>query len=321
MTLFRSECIYEAEGGGMGVSRADVDSVKWDMRALLDELVGKSSDTFPGADKEQQRFLDEVEAWATVPWDALAVEGAARRMAAMLPGLRAVCALKCANLWYTEAIHGIRGQIESICIRYEAEQETKAKRAERQAAHEAALAAAAGAAAAEARQKKQERRARVVEARASVTREARRWGAVKRQAPRVLTAEQSEAVRAVVQALETDVFALEELIFSLSREKLWCIEKTVAYLDSCSGDGTWIWNAEAWGAASEELTEARDTWQEKWYTKNDVLSCFKSLSDACDACIRDMQQYKALCGGATPWYRSMFGLEAQLDALKELAEV
>ena len=67
MTLFGSECIYEAEGGGMGVSRADVDSVKWDMRALLQELDGKSSSTFPGDDAEQRRFLEVVQAWATVP--------------------------------------------------------------------------------------------------------------------------------------------------------------------------------------------------------------------------------------------------------------
>ena len=278
-----------------------------------------SSSTFPDGDAENQRFLDVVRAWATVSWDALTVEQAARKMTAMLPGLRAVCALECADLHYTEAIHGIRGQIESICIRYEAAEENKAKQAARQAAHEAALAAAAVAAGAEARQKQQEWRARVVEARASVTREARRWGAVKRQAPRVLTAEQSEAVRAVVQALETDVFALEELIFSLSREKLWYIEKTVAYVDSCSGDGTWIWNAEAWGAASEELTEARDYWVR--LNPENAPNVFKQFTDACDAGIRDLEQYKEVCGGgARPWYRRMLGVQAKLDALKELAE-
>ena len=113
---------------------------------------------------------------------------------------------------------------------------------------------------------------------------------------------------------------MESLVADLSREKLWYIEKAVAYLDSCSGDGTWIWNAEEWAAASEELTWARDSWR-KMATPNDASAGFTALSAACDACIRDMQQYKALCGGATPWYRSMFGLEAQLDALKELAEV
>ena len=242
--------------------------------------------------------------------------------------MREVCAMQCSrSVWYLEKIHEIRALVEGICA-WQAAAVEEAATAEKAKAQKAAEAAAEKAARAQAEaQTKAARRARVVEARASVTRETRRWGGVMgktpytRQAPVMLTAEQSEAVRAVVQALETDVFALEALLARLSREKLWYIERTVAYLDSCSGDGTWIWNAEAWGAASEELTEARDTWRNKWFPKNDVLSCFKSLSDACDACIRDMQQYKALCDATQDgiaWYKRMLGLKANLDALKEL---
>jgi len=81
----------------MGVSRADVDSVKYDMQALVRELDAMSYSTFPAGDAEQQRFLDVVRAWATVPWDALTLTKAAQKMTEMLPSLRGVCALRCAN--------------------------------------------------------------------------------------------------------------------------------------------------------------------------------------------------------------------------------
>ena len=329
--------IYEAEGGGMLAQKGDVDRVANLLHALRQELEALSHSTFPGEDKEQQRFLQVVRECEKILWggtDGIAFRKdlpwgqAAREMQSeMQPLLREVCAMQCSSIWYLQKIHEIRALVDGICAWQEQAVAKEAKEAARQAAREAALAAAAAQEAAEAKKKKQERRARVVEARGSVTPEARGWGVMgtsdgyKRQAPRVLTAEESETVRAVVEALERDVFALESLLAALSREKLWYIQKAVAYLDSCSGNGTWIWNAEAWGAASEELTEARDTWRDKWFTKDDVLSVFKSLSDACDACIRDMQQYKALCGGVTPWYRSMFEMKKQLDALKELAEV
>ena len=298
----------------MGVSRADVDSVEWDMQALLRELDGKSNSTFPGDDEEQQRFLAVVRAWATVAWGEKTFGQAAQKMTAMLPALREVCALPCANLWYTQKIHSIRGQIVRICGGYEqavAEQAAREKAEEEQAARAKAAAAARAGVEAEA---KAARRTRVVEARASVTRETRRWGALKRQEPVMLTAEQSEAVRAVVEAMEKHVYALESLVTDLSREKLWYIDKAVAYLDSCSGDGTWIWNAEAWEAASGDLTDGINWWHD--YTTMSAV-----FWEACAACMRDMQAYKEMCqGDARPWYRRMLGVQAKLDALRDLAE-
>ena len=307
----------------MVAQKGDVSSVAYGLRELLRKLEGLSYSTFPGSDKEQQRFLAVVRTWANVPWTEMTWDPAARKMQEMLPSLREVCALKCANLHYTKSIHRIRALVEGICA-WQADAVEEAATAQKAKAQKAVEAAAEKAARAQAEaETKAARRARVVEARASVTRETRRWGGrdgYTRQTPVMLTAEQSEAVRAVVEAMEKNVFALESLVTDLSREKLWYIKKAVAYLDSCSGDGTWIWNAEEWAAASEELTWARDTWS-KLADENKAAAGFTALAAACDACIRDMQQYKALCDATQDgiaWYKRMLGLKANLDALKEL---
>ena len=298
----------------MVAQKGDVSSVAYGLRELLRKLEGLSYSTFPGSDKEQQRFLAVVRTWANVPWTEMTWDPAARKMQEMLPSLREVCALKCANLHYTKSIHRIRALVEGICA-WQTDAVEEAATAQKAKAQKAVEAAAEKAARAQAEaETKAARRARVVEARASVTRETRRWGAVQRQAPVMLTAEKKEAVRVVVQAMETDVFALEMLVEQMSREKLWYIEKTVAYLDSCSGEGTWIWNAEAWGAVIAELTEARAWWH--------GIECFL-ISDACDACIRDLQQYKEVCAGKDTWGARagrMFGMAAKLEVLKDLAE-
>ena len=93
-------------------SQADVASVAYDMREMARELGNKT--TFPGDDKDQRRFLEVVRAWAKVEWTEMTWGQVARKMTAMLPELREVCALSCANLWFAQKIHRIHGLVEGI---------------------------------------------------------------------------------------------------------------------------------------------------------------------------------------------------------------
>ncbi len=101
----------------MGVSRADVDTVANALHALRQRLEKLSYSTFPGEDKEQQRFLAVVREWANVFWGVaggisfridLTWDDAARRMTTMQASLHEVCAMRCSYRHYTESIHAIR---------------------------------------------------------------------------------------------------------------------------------------------------------------------------------------------------------------------
>ncbi len=221
-------------------------------------LDGMSYSTFPDGDEETQRFLDVVRVWATVPWDTLTVTQAAQRMTVMLPGLRAVCALRCASLHYTDAILGIRGQVVRICLGYEQAVAAQGEEKSLKKARETAAAKPAKAA-------KAVWGEREVEARASVTvetgtREGGNAGVV-RQAPVVLTEEKSAALRAVVQVMHKHMFILEADVEVYHGRSLGIVQKAVAYAESCSGDETWIWNAEAWEDAHKDLVSCRDFWR------------------------------------------------------------
>ena len=297
------------------MSRGDVESVEYELKELKRKLEGMSKSTFPGEDKEQQRFLEVVRAWATVPWDALAVGQAARTMTAMLPSLREVCALRCADLWYTQTIHGIFGRVVGICAGYE----QAAEQAARKKAEGAALAAKA-----EEERERKERAERAVEARASVTVETSTpEGEVVRQAAVVLTEEKRGKMREVVQAMQRNIIELEFDLEGIDAGQVQKIQSVMAYQESCRGDDTWIWNAAAWEAANMNLESCQRYWA-GMCGRDAPLSNWR-LRRECDACIDDMARYRELCGGGgtkdgRPWYKRMLGLKARLDALKELAE-
>ena len=133
----------------MGVSKTDVSNVKHDLKALLLELDGMSNTTFPGADKQQRRFLYVVREWATVSWSEMTFGQAARKMHAKLPSLREVCALPCAQLHYCKPIHSILRSVENICVEYQQAVAQQAAQEEALAAAEAAYRAGVKACAAE----------------------------------------------------------------------------------------------------------------------------------------------------------------------------
>jgi hypothetical protein len=285
----------------MGVSRADVDSVKYDMQALLRELDAMSYSTFPDGDAEQQRFLDVVRAWATVSWDALTVGQAAQKMTEMLPSLREVCALRCANLHYTEAIQGIRGQIVRICLWYE---QAGARAAVREAA----------AAAVEAETKKA---SRPVEAFASVTVVG---GEATASAVVMLTDKRREALRKAVKEMRMNILTLKREAEDFDRDKLSFIAIVEGYHQSCCGDNTWIWDASAWGEASHYLYICLNAWK-KLSKGNDEDHWFPRLKRECEQCVQDMAEYKRICSdpAATSWgarMRKLRGLDAKVEALK-----
>jgi hypothetical protein len=95
----------------MGVSRQDVDTVANALYALRRKLENMSYSTFPGEDKEQQRFLVVVREWADVFWIEdggvayrlpLTWGQAARQMQKMQPTFHEVCVMVCSYRHYTE---------------------------------------------------------------------------------------------------------------------------------------------------------------------------------------------------------------------------
>ena len=293
----------------MGTSRYDVARVEREMQALREDLEGRS--TFPGADPERQRFLAEVREWATVQWTRMAWCQAARKMKEMLPSLAEVCAFSCANLWFCESIHVIRGLVEGIVNWQERAESEQAAREQKEKARRAA--------AAEKEADRQARAARAVEARASVTVET----GTQREAPTVLTAEQSDKMREVVQAMQRNMIELETDLQGIDAGQVQKIQTVMAYQESCRGDDTWIWNAAAWQAANMRLESCRRYW-DGMCGSDAPLSNYR-LRRECDACLDDMAQYKELCGGGAkqdgrPWYKRMFRFNANMDALKVLAE-
>ena len=123
------------------------------------------------------------------------------------------------------------------------------------------------------------------------------------------------------------MFILETDVEVYHHDKLQLIQNAMAYLESCHGDNTWIWNAEAWGSASRDLKCCRDYWR-LYAKKNAAFTNFKRLWDECDTCIYDMSQYRELCADGetkdgTSWtvgWRRMLGLKSKLEDLKDLAE-
>ena len=138
----------------------------------------------------------------------------------------------------------------------------------------------------------------------------------------VLTAERREALRQVVKEMRQNMFTLKEDVKDCDRAKLALIESVERYQESCCGADTWIWNAEAWGAASGDLTSCRDDWC-GFANKSAIHTDARRLLRECDACIKDMAQYKLLCDNGTEkeptsFLSRMFRLRASMDALKDL---
>ncbi len=140
------------------------------------------------------------------------------------------------------------------------------------------------------------------------------------------TVERREALRQVVKEMRINIFTLKNDVACYHPDKLASIESVVGYEESCCGDNTWIWNAEAWGDAIRDLKSCRDYWR-LHAQQNAAFTNFKRLWGECDTCIHDMAQYKELCAGGgtqdgTSWTaraRRMFGMTAKLEALKNLA--
>jgi hypothetical protein len=159
---------------------------------------------------------------------------------------------------------------------------------------------------------------RVVEAFETVT-------VVKATPPAViaLTAERREALRQVVKEMREHIFTLKEDVKDYSSDRLVLVEQVERYQESCKGENTWIWDAEAWGAASAALTRCRDHWR-KFALMDVAYTDFKRLWGECDACMQDMAAYKRICDNgeekdATSWQaraRRLLRLKAQLEALK-----
>ncbi len=288
------------------MSRADVGSVKYDLQALLRVLDAMSYSTFPDGDAEKQRFLDVVRAWATVPWDALTVGQAAQKMTEMLPSLRGVCALRCANLHYTQAIHGIHGQIVRICLWHE---QAGARAAAREAAAAEKTAAEAAA-------------FRPVEAYASVTVVAGK-DTVGNDTPAAVIAlseGRREALRKVVVAMRINLWSLKTDAADFDRDKVVFIETVEGYHQRCCGTNTWIWDTSAWVQASLRLEICLNDWNKASKGK-DSDHWFPRLKRECQKCVHDMAEYKRICSdpagtslGAR--MRKVVGMEAQLEALK-----
>jgi hypothetical protein len=221
--------------------------------------------------------------------------------------------------WRLKDIHRIRGLVQGIC---DWKAQAVAEQAAREKTEGVALAAAYRAGL-EAKAARAAVMSRAVEEFETVTVVA---GPNKTaSAVIVLTAEKREALRQVVKEMRQHIFTLKEDVKEYNRVKLALIESVERYQESCCGDNTWIWNAEAWGAASSDLTSCRDYWR-GFAKKNAIHTDDKRLWGECDACIDDMARYKELCGGGgkQSWVvaglKRMVGLTAKLDTLKELAE-
>jgi hypothetical protein len=142
----------------------------------------------------------------------------------------------------------------------------------------------------------------------------------------LLTAERREALRQVVKAMRINIFTLKEDVRDYSSRRLEFIEQVDRYVESCKGEDTWIWDAEAWGAASGDLTRCRDHWR-KFAQMDEAYTDYKRLWGECDACMQDMAEYKRICDNGQEKDATSFGarmqrlfrLTAKLEALRNLA--
>jgi hypothetical protein len=285
----------------MGVTKADMDSVAYGLHTLRQSLDKLSYSTFPNGDEEKQRFLDVVREceqmlWGVsggIPFRYTRTWGQTARLmqAKMQPLLHEVCALQCSHIWYCEDIHRIAGLVDGICAWQE---EAVAAQAEEEAAWGTALGTLFKAA-----QAKKAAMAvvmsRAVEAFKTVT-----VVAGKETPPTViiLTTERREALRQVVKEMRINIFTLKEDVKGYHPDKLASIESVVEYQESCCGDNTWVWDAEAWGAAIRDLKSCRDYWR-RYAQQNASFTNFKRLSGECDTCMHDMAKYKLICDNGT----------------------
>ena len=270
----------------MSVTKADVDVVAYELAKLLRKVEAMRILT---EDDEKKlvclvrKCVNQVEDVSELSWSQ-----AVSRMQTMKLFLQEACGMECSNWWYTQIIHNIKASVDVICLwQAVAVAGTKAREA---AKAEAAAVAAARAARAE----------RHVEARARVTVETRRQkgekGEVVLQEPVMLTEEKRESVRAVVQAMQKNMFILALDVEGYSPGKKQMIKNVMAHQESCRGDETWIWNAEAWEAASRDLKSCQNYWSR--VCGRDAPETNFRLKRECDACVHDMAQCKEMCTGS-----------------------
>jgi hypothetical protein len=315
----------------MGAQKQDLDTVANGLWDLLQDLEKRS--TFPGEDPGESRFLEVVRVceqmlWGVRDWVPFRKRvgqewGPAARLMQeqMQPLLHEACALECSqHVWFLKPIHEIRRLVDGIC---EWQEEAAAAQAAKDAA-QAAKDAARGTVLEQLLKAAQADKAalaavtsRHLEAFETVT-------VVKTTPPAVmlLTAERREALRQVVKEMREHIFTLKEDVKDYSSDRLALIEQADRYVESCKGEDTWIWDAEAWGAASGDLTRCRDHWR-KFAQKDAAYTNYKRLWGECEACMQDIAAYKRICDNgeeqATSWRARasrLFGLTAKLEALK-----
>jgi hypothetical protein len=235
-------------------------------------------------------------------------------MRQMRPLLQGACALECSNLWCTKQIHEIRATVARICA-WQAEAEAKAT----EAAEEAAATARVAAEAEVARAVVMRREVEVFETVTVVA------GPETPPAVIVLTAENREGLRKMVQRMRINIFILKSDVAGYNPDNIALLTSVVAYHESCVGDDTWVWDAEAWKEVSGKLQTCLTFWKKMCKDKDSMLYVWR-LKRECEACVDDMAQYKLLCdnGGkkdATTWAeraRRLFRLQSNLQALKAL---